>query len=513
VNWSVRSVYAAIVSGVRRWPFVALFLGLVLQVAAWVLVIPPYSTYDEFDHVYRASGVWHGQFTAVKDPPPGYSGAVIADRDLVEDGVSECMRLPYTGLGRCLPGSSERGGTVLVTSGAAYYNPLYYLLVSPASAIGSGAGTVMGMRVWSVSITLAVIAWAVFLLSTWQRPRKTILGVALTASPMLTISMAVVAPNGLEMAAGILWWIALITITQRRIPPRGTWAALVLAGSLLTLLRSLGPFFLVVALAVMALWRGRELRELWRTNRRAMTVSVSVIGICLGLSVFWILTQHVHAVEVKPVLPDVGPAEGLIRAAGYFPVMIMLFVGAIPARNIAPPMIAVSAWLIPFALLLVNTRWRQRPAARSLAALIAVVLIFPVIFQGLLFGRLGIIWQSRYILPLAVGIPILAALQSKSHRVRDRINDVVAVSGLLVAHTAFLLSGLAWYRVHSPLIDAGRFPPGPQGLPIALSVLGVGATGVALWLATRNAGRVETPLEARLTPIETVTAEPMRSQK
>ena len=36
----------------------------------------------------------------------------------------------------------------------------------------------------------------------------------------ITKAMAIVAPNGLEMASGLLWWVGLITLAQAR--PRST---------------------------------------------------------------------------------------------------------------------------------------------------------------------------------------------------------------------------------------------------------------------------------------------------
>ena len=484
MNRSIRSVFSVYRERVRRWPFGALLLGLVFQVAAWILVIPPYSTYDEFDHVYRASSVWHGQLTGLPDPPAGYPGAVIADRDLVRGGVLECMGLPYTSTTRCNVGPPGPDGTVIVTSGAALYNPLYYVLVSPATAVGHGADTVLWLRVWSGLITFAVVGWALFLASTWSRPDTAVRGVILAASPMLTISMAVVAPNGLEMASGLLWWVGLVSLSRHERPGARVWIPLVVAGCLLALLRSLGPLFLVVSVVIMLVWRGPHLRRLWSTSRRELATALTFVGLSLAISAGWVLTQHFDAFETRPLFPDADLLTGFWVSVQQSPTVVALFVAAIPARNLAPPLIVVAAWLIPFVLLLLNVDRRRRRPMIAMVVLAGFVVTFPLLFGALTFRNFGFAWQSRYILPLAIGIPLLAAVNGLRIPARVRVNDAVAIACVLIAQLATIRFGQQWYDDHSPLIRVlHQFPLVDRWVPTLTVVLGVGLTGVALFAA------------------------------
>jgi hypothetical protein len=153
--------------------------------------------------------------------------------------------------------------------------------------------------------------------------------------------------------------------------------------------------------------------------------------------------------------------------------MIVQLVSAIPGRNIAPPSLLVAAWLVPFVLLLLNVEWRRdRGARRALLCLIGAVVIFPVAFQGAMYEQLSHFWQGRYILPLAVGIPLLAAASGGTSPARLRVNDAVAVIGVTLAQMIALVTALRWYARHSPLTREGSWPLLPGWLLIALMALG-----------------------------------------
>jgi|GEM_PF-4733096 len=467
----------------RAWLLIA---GFALQIAVWVMIIPGYEAYDEFDHLFRASGVTHGQVLAPAHETDGYT-TVIADRRLVEAGYAECRSLPYTSHRECAPMSSAGDGLVVVASRAAYYNPAYYAAVGWAERLGSGVSAVVITRAVSVALSLALIAWAVLFTRSWPDPRAGIRGLFFCATPMLLFSLAIVAPNGLEMAGGLLWWVGLITLAQARPLPRAVWPALALAGCLLVTLRSLGPVWLVLATAVTLLWRRREVVAGVRSHARAAVASATAVTVAGAASVAWVALEHVRTLSDPPLAPGTGLAEALRRSAGQVLVMIIQFVAAIPGRNIAPPSVLVVAWMLPFVLLLANVRWRRDARSRrALLVLIAITLLFPIAFQAALFAKLSYFWQSRYLLPLAVGIPLLAALAGNPSPLRTTINDLLAAVGVTVAQVVAVGYGLGWYAEHSPLTRQGTWPLLPAPVLIALSVTGCGLAAAALLAGRRG---------------------------
>lgn len=465
----------------RRWPFVVVVLGLALQIAAWVLVIPPYGTYDEFDHVYRASSVWHGQLTEVRDAPDEYSQPVIADPNLVNAGFLECMRLPYTRNIDCHAGPPMRDDTVLVRSGAARYNPLYYLAIGPATQLGSGSATVLWMRIWSSILTVAVLSWAVMQLRGWPRPAQGIRGLMVAYTPMVAASCAIVAPNGLEMAAGLLWWTSLLTLTQAQPTGRSLWLALATSGILLAQLRSLGPFYLLVTLSVIAVWKGRALREAINENRRPAVAAAGALGLSLASSALWVLTQHAKSFNDPPWAPSATWSDSVSQSFASVPGWMVQFIAALPGRNIAPPPLVTAGWLVPLTLLALNAALRNRRARWSLAALCSVVLGFPIVFSILTFREFGLAWQSRYILPLAIGIPLLLALNGRQDRSRLLINDVVLIVGALIAQIVIARFTQQWYARISPSVTLEQsFPITSDWVPLAFLAFGTAAVGLIL---------------------------------
>jgi Predicted membrane protein (DUF2142) len=474
-------------SKLNGWAPALLVAGFALQIAVWVMVIPAFEDYDEFDHIYRASGVTHGQVVAPAVPRPGDPpSTVIADRRLVEAGYEECLSLPYTSPERCGVVRDAGRGLVVVISWAAFYNPAYYAVVGWAERVGSGLSAAVATRAFSVLISVAVLAWAAWLTRSWPKARSGIRGLLLSASPILLFSLAIVAPNGLEMVSGVLWWVGLITLAQARPLPRGLWPALATAGCLLVTLRFLGPVWLVLATAVALLWRPREIISALRRHARQALAAAVAVSIAGAAALAWLVTQRSHVIVSPPLQPGMGLAGGVRHSTADLPSMIVQLVSAIPGRNIAPPSLLVVAWLLPFVLLLLNVEWRRDPGARrALICLIATVVIFPVAFQGAMFERLAHFWQGRYILPLAVGIPLLAAASGAASPTRLRVNDAVTVIGVTLAQMIALVAALRWYARHSPLTREGTFPLLPGWVLIALMALGCALLACAL-LARRR---------------------------
>jgi uncharacterized membrane protein len=120
------------------------------------------------------------------------------------------------------------------------------------------------------------------------------------------------------------------------------------------------------------------------------------------------------------------------------------------------------------------------------------VLVVPVVLEARSISEGGYFWQGRYTLPLAVGLPLLAAASSRSRARQPGLVLLIAV--LAVCHLVSYVVTLGRYTVGTGqglgLVGGDWAPPLPAlTLVVAFSVtLLVGGIGL-----TRLAGRRAEP--------------------
>ena len=151
-----------------------------------------------------------------------------------------------------------------------------------------------------------------------------------------------------------------------------------------------------------------EVRSLIKQNARLIAALV-ILGL---VALAWLAVAHpldltpagqqVHSLPEWAILKDDigGTYSWFLQMVGvlgwldtYFPTPVYLFW-----------MVAVgSLFLIAIASV------RNRKSIIPLFALIVLVLVVPVLIELSQARRVGLVWQGRYTLPIAVGIPILSS--------------------------------------------------------------------------------------------------------
>jgi hypothetical protein len=112
---------------------------------------------------------------------------------------------------------------------------------------------------------------------------------------------------------------------------------------------------------------------------------------------------------------------------------------------------------------------------RAFAAAFAAVLVLPVVIESVGADRAGFIWQGRYSLPLAVGIPLLAGIglaSTDAMRAAGRRFPWVVVVSLVTAQVIAFWQALRRYSVGARdslwfFADARWDPPIPSPLLVA----------------------------------------------
>jgi hypothetical protein len=264
---------------------------------------------------------------------------------------------------------------------------------------------------------------------------------------------------------------------------------LTVSAVILTLSRPLSPLWTVlILLALAALMGGRHARDFVR--RRQGRSALLAIVLAVVLSLCWLVTQHPLDVFPNGIQVKGLSDSGILRAdVGQTEYLFKQMVGVLGWLDTYLPLITYLFWFVAIGttamLALLVARARE---AAVLALLVTAVLIIPIVLNYSQARSVGLTWQGRYTLPLAVGVPLLAmALIDGStafRQVRDRITAFLLV-GVFVAQVGAFGATVRRYTVgdQGPLLFwLGRWHPAPGTLVTCLWYFMVLAVFVAfLW--------------------------------
>jgi hypothetical protein len=217
-------------------------------------------------------------------------------------------------------------------------------------------------------------------------------------------------PNSVEASSAILLWIAILALLTDP-QPELTGRLLTRAGIAtiaLVSVRQLGPLWALGILICGTLAAGQPgtLRALLRRPRTwAWTAAVAVAG---AGSFLWTARYSVLGTTAVtyPNLDFGTAADYTFHQSGVY---IRSMVGTFGWLDVKPSHTAQLCWLGAVAVLVLAAAWRAKLRELvALAGLCVAVVVVPVVAQGRQAVHLGYIWQGRYLLAVAVGVPLLA---------------------------------------------------------------------------------------------------------
>ena len=465
-------------TGARRRFVAGIVLGLALLQALWIVSVPPFRASDEFDHAYRAAAVARGQWWATDTAENGRGTLVRVPPDIVDAAHAQCSAMPYTGADNCTAvAGSESDGTVLVASGAGSYNPVYYWVVGTAARPFHGSAALYAMRIASALLCLLFMGLAAWALSLGARTGWRSAGLLLATTPVFVFSTSVAAPNGLEMAAALALWCALLVAPEVADPRTVRRLVLVaaLAAMVVVTLRMLGPLFVLLIVALVALFHGRATAGFVIRARRPLLAASCAVAATVGLAAAWTL---------KAGLVQGAGEQGTSTWSGSTLVLWPLqTIAAFPYRDTPGPILVypVVGGLV-CALTYVALK-RARGAQRvALVLSLLVALALPIVLTLVSRDGRGVMWQGRYGLPVAVGFVLIAGL------VLDRAGRRPSLRLLFPAGLALAVAGAACVLkvVHHELGRRVSAGDGSWFAPPDWLVVGLVA---AAWLAFATAVR------------------------
>lgn len=478
--------------------FASAFAVWALIGLTWAFTSPAFSIPDEPSHVIRAVSVAGGELLGdrevVTDPGP----PVVTK---VEHEVT--VPLPFTvaeiapvcfifgndtaDCANPLPDAAGEG-TARTTAGA--YQPAFYAAVGwPMQVMEADAGIVAARL---VHVLLGSLLLAAAFATAWDLGGRLFMAVlALGVTPVVPYLLGSVNPNGLEIAASTALWagaLGLVLRAQARYAAIATTALVVLAWT-----RPLSPLIAVGILAVVLVAAASPSRL--RGLRRPLVAVCSAIALAaLAGAIGWL--QAAGSADAFVGTPDPSLTGRTVLRASIDRTVPRLaeMVGLLGWLDTPLPRWLVGAWgglvLVVLGLALRVGWWRDRLVV---VAMVGAVLVMPIGAELLQAADLGLFWQGRYTLPVAVGLAVLCGwVLSRSDRLPAHLErTVVAGSALLAAvgHATAQVVAMARYSLapdsSSP---AWLWRPGWEG-PLddvavgVLVVLGAMAVGALLWTA------------------------------
>ncbi len=352
---------------------------------------------------------------SIKGASPAYTEVTIPELYAKGPTYADCYAFKDTVPASCNPALTAPDKNVVTRTYVGRYPPLYYAIVGLPSLFTVSTAGIYLMRIMSDLLGAIYLALAVMSVVAWSRNRLILLGLIVAVTPMTVFLSSVVNPSGLEItAATCLWCSALILVAERSSdPPPGLVAVVVAATMGLMLVRGLGPLWVALIAIVMASVAGwRAILSISRSRAVRLSLFILIPGALFAGT--WIIAAR--ALDLLALGIPVNRHEtrahlvaSIIGDTGFW---IQQMIGVFGWLDTYSPLVTYLIWYATislFTLLAFVCYQRQRDLA-ALVLLILLVLVVPILITYDQAYSVGIDWQGRYIMPLAVGIPLLSAV-------------------------------------------------------------------------------------------------------
>ncbi|WP_164704688.1 DUF2142 domain-containing protein [Blastococcus litoris] len=419
-----------------RW-LVAWVLVSVLG-GVWAFATPLFGSPDEPAHAVYAAAAAHGQVWA---ETTGVLTEVTVPADFATaSAVPPCFAFHPDVAAGCAPEYGGESGTAVTQTSAGRYPPAYYVYAGLPTYVADGAAAVHLMRLLTVFLVAAFVASAACSALRTSRPALALTGLGLAVTPTVLFFAGTVNPQAPEIAAGIgLWTSGYVLLLRLREDPRSplSWRdplvrRTLLAAVGLTLIRPLSLLWLalIVAVLLVALADKAVLRRL--VTAPAVLWAVPVLAVTAGSTLVWILFRNALAQQDVTIYADMPLQEAVVFSFERVNDQLTQMIGMFGWLDVASPGFSYAAWTI--ALVVLAALGIPRATGREKVAVLLValaLLVVPGLLQLQAYKVSAFVWQGRYSMPLAVGVPLLLGLFAAS-----------AAPGRARA-TRWLLAGLA----------------------------------------------------------------------
>ncbi len=374
---------------------------------------------------------------------------------------------------------------VAINSPAGRYNPVYYAVVGWPLTLSPHLPGVLAARLISAALCAALFGWATLVALSLRR-RGALAGLVVALTPMAAGLAGAVNPNGIEIAAGAGLSVALIAILLEPDSAgarRCAWWLAGVSGGIMLTVRALGPLWFAMIVAIMLLPLGfAAYRTLARCRRTWWLVGSWVIVGLAGAG--WTLWRRTYEIIGYPAEHPVGLGYvvklDLVREFGTTAKELIGVMGWLDTE--LPMQVYIAWWMSIGALLILACTFGGAADRWRIGAIGTLGLVVPMALEALQFNTYNFVLQGRYLLPMLVGVPILAGYVLAERIPFDltpRLTGVFAAV-LLTAQVASLCWVMTRYQHGFPTdgsppsfnpFTGDWLPAVGPALPIAMAVL------------------------------------------
>ena len=411
--------------------------------SAWSVSMPLYSGPDETSQVVHAAALVRGQL--IGTPAAGYENpfTYVKVPGTFGNGLElmQCYMFRPTVPASCAAHVKLSAEPTDSKTYSGRYPPLYYAVDGLPTLVADSTWVVILMRLLGALMCSVLLGLAYMAMTVWSRAQMLPAGFLCALTPAAVYMGAMVNPNGLEIAAAICFWCAGILLALEHVhdPPRGLVVLLAASGCVLTFTRGLSPLWMILVLAATVLLAGP--RNAWRLlrSRRDVRWAAGALVTSGILASVWILGAH--SLWLVPAGPQVTSRASELhivsQAFGQAGAWLHQMVGVLGWDDTSLPVWTYLAWAAASVTLIAVGLWSGR--FRTSIVLVIIILfsfLLPVGIELVKARTIGLAWEGRYTLPLAVGVPLLAAASAGDRAARKQFR-------LRVARILLALLGMA----------------------------------------------------------------------
>lgn len=508
----------------------SIIFGLML---IWALATPPMASPDEPAHAMRAAAAAIGQLEGTPSVSIPGSADVVVPRYFAEaEAHIDCFRRQVLVTPSCV--APVQDPTTLVTghtTAAGLNPPLFYVLVGWPAAFLDGAKALYAMRAMSALISAALLAWAFTALRQLEKPRWSMLALAVATTPMVLFLSGTVNPNGMEASAATATF-CLLLVTLRTSSSHAALlrrVALITASAVILInTRSLSLIWLLtIAILALLLSKSHVLRRVFRAP--ATWAGVALIGAVAAWAVSFYLRPRDLTLTYQPV------GAGGTWESGFFTTLDRTFeyglgwIGHFGWLDTPAPSITLLVWamisggIVFSAAIVASGRVRL-----GIVLIAALMVLLPAFTQAALVHDVGYVWQGRYTLALFMIIVVTAGVgldDAVTYPPVGSSSRRVVVAGLIaiaVGHIAAFVwtlkryvVSLSWDETWLHMFSGPVWQPPAGWIPLTLAYSAVVGVGTFLLIGARlRPGQATTNAAVAAAPPTASTAQgPVRENR
>lgn len=454
----------------------------------WVGAAPMFATPDETAHMVRATSLVHGN-SVIR----GEDKVLRFEVSEILDSHTNCYAFMPEQTADCLDIAADEG-SVLVSSSAGTYPPLFHLIIGAPRLVSSGLKSLYFMRLANAMACAAFLTLALANIRQLPRRSPVVVGLAVGITPMVLFVSGPASSSGIATTAGLAVWTAGMVLLEekctRSIAASSVALAVPLCAMLLTRRDSLmWGGAMVVVLVAYAPWK--RVKDL--LAERAALMAVAVVGAAAAAQYLIWTGENAAGFNNAGKVGGTGDAgKAFADTVGY----LWQAIGVLGWLDTPlPDPVYYSWWGALLALFLGSM------AVASFRSNFSVVLAVTLLLG--LTTYIGSVrypyFQGRYYMPFAIGIPVLAGAAISKGKIPTipRRSMFVVLGWLYLMHQVAFWQHLRRYSVgaHGTWLFAIDSQWSPPGAPNWVYLLGYAVTtGAMMWLFANAAyGAMPTP--------------------